>query len=994
MVTSPPNYAMYSQGGPVGILPYQNMFVTDSTRSGQFAARNSFVRFLNYIFAQNPISTDRAEAVASLSVESPITPYLSWRRTTGTTHIEVVPPSTEWDYQVYTPFERDRLLLNPTLIAAIMNGQSFRVLVNGLGNEDQPQWSVWTAALTNAPSGTTEDQILLNPSLVYGLTKAYDFTVASFVDRNFLPQAENPIQIGQRVLVTGDSTTGGFWTVWKYAGVGADNADAQGFVLTRYQTYRTADFWNYVDYYASGYSASAPPIVTYATSAARDLAENPPKSSLVKILNDGTGVWIWTAYVNGSWTMVARQNGTIEFSPNFYLSPSAPTIGLQPISMSDLAKIQSRDGSWELRVMFDILQDANLLEAVEVNQMFFSMLHFVHAQQDQVAWAFKTSFMNIGGYNEELTQTPVTPPDNTTNLTKYVQEVAPYRVKIRTFNEIISPPLDNATVHATDFDFPPYFDSYLGEYRNLSIDNPIDLAIIQNTAPWSDWYSIYTQPEYRAENYLAKIWNGVRHFTIKMNFDRVDFMPVITSQTFTYLTTSANPEFITIDPTNTQIVDLRYQIVEVFINGILQPASAYDYYNYNVVLSNAATNGDQITVTVRQALTSGLAADRITQFYNPTGKELPEDNLRTLMGLNQKGNLNDGGDLANNSVNDYVVDGNYTGAESDEAINPNSPRHFGLADPLFEEDRPEELVAIGLGESVNFFDYINGALTVISQSRPGSDLLAPDQIGDFDAGPFESISYDRGYAQAMSFIANSNSSVGQYVIRRDSWQTSTSNVGGTLATDLYANANAIMISISGGVMPFTMPVVELVNDDDGSSHQVTTAPGVVWINGERIEFFEFELADSVVTLNQIRRSTHGTRAGVEQRLLAQYAGDGTTTEFMLAGETTPTNVYVAVNQPLRGYNGGIVTTPDYNGSANVNVQKQINTDFNIAANANGVVVTFLQPPALNTTVILASTDSIKQPAGSAVYDGGWSFYSPIDPTPDIGNGLTNVGTAE
>jgi hypothetical protein len=944
MVTSPATFAKYSQGGPVGILPYQNMFETDSTRDGIFAARNSFVRMLNNIFSQNPISTDRPDAVAALSVETPIDQYLVWRRAPGTTHIEVIPPSTEWDVQVNTMSERDFFIINPTVITQIMSGNSYRILVNGIGNEDAPQWSVWTAALSNAPDGTTENEVLNNPSLIFALTLSYDYHAASIADRDLLLQATSPITVGQRVLVDGDTSTGGFWTIWEYVGPQTDpDVDASGFKLTRYQTYRTADFWNFVDYYASGYFASNPPIVTYATTAARDAAENPPKSSLVKINNDGTGSWIWTAFVDGQWTMVARQNGTIEFSPKFYSNTSLPTIGMEPITLSVLADIPNRDGSWELRVMFDLLQDVTLLEALEVNEVFFSMLHFVHAQQDQVAWAFKTSFMNIGGYNEQLTQTPVTPVDNTTNLTDYLAEVAPYRVKIRNFTQIITPPLDNAVVHATDFDFPPYYDAVQQKYRELDLTVPADLAIIQNTAPWSDWYSTYLNPEFRSDNYDAKNWNGVRHFFITLLFDRVDHMPVLTTQWFTFEGSST----FFVDFTGTGVTDLRNQIVEVYVNDV---RLADDEFSSNIdalTINSSMDASDLIRVVVRASLSAGLSASRIQQFYNPILANEPEKNLRALMGLEYKTpNVNDGGDLADNSLNDYTVSGNYTGIESDETINPNES-HFGLADPAHDQDRPEELVIVGTGESLVMLSWDNtnvNAVTLIATARPSTDLMVVD---------------------------NSTTQTGNYTFRKDSWETEVwSNVGGILTIDLYSNANTISITLNNtSVLPFSMPSVELVNDDIGN-HEINTDAGVVWINGERVEFFECNTVSNPVILSQIRRGTHNTRIGLEQLKVYTFVGDGSTRNF-----TIPTadanNITVAVNQIGFNQNGQLINSPDYDGSYAINIPKMFAIDYTLTQTGNAVTLSFLAPPPLSTgnanVFVTQTIDQIKHPAGTQIF---------------------------
>ena len=691
--------AKYYRGGPVGIFPGQSMFETDSTRQGLCAARSSFIRMLNIIFSRSSVAIERTLAVETLNAETPVPQYLAWRQPEGTQQIEATPPSTMYDYTVYSLEDRNRLLADPSIMNRIMAGEKIDVLVNGLGNDNAPQWTVYRAAIP--PNGPTPDYMVNNPNETYTLSKNYDEHVSTFHERDLLTQGNSAIDVGTRVLVDGVASTYGFWTIWEFVGQSSDpEVDAAGFKLLRYQTYRTEDFWSFVDWYAEGYSVTDPPVVTYATAADRDRNENPiPTSTFVKLLDDGTGVWVWSAYSDGAWNVVARQNGSIAFSERFYDDPTRPTIGLDPVRASDIANIPDRDGSWELQVMFNQLRDSPLLENLEVNEVFFSMLHFVHAQQDQVTWAFKTSFLNVAGYNEALTQTPVQPIDNTQNLLNYLEEVKPYRVKTRDFTRILTPPTDYANTTVYDFDYPVYYDNVTGTYRVLDPAKAIDNAIITTQEPWKSWYANYNKPGLDPEEYLPATWNPVRHMTITMNFDRVDHMPIIAQQRYTYVAPEV-PTFtvLKIDP---EVHDMRNEIVEVYIGSRRLDNDEFTVASDSVTIDEALEDGVEVRVVVRLALSVGLAADRAQRFYNPADPESEEKNLRTLMGLNFKANILDGGDLADNSIRDYDVDGNAdTSNAGVESINPNG-KYFGLADPAVDKDRPQELLVIGSGESLH-----------------------------------------------------------------------------------------------------------------------------------------------------------------------------------------------------------------------------------------------------------------------------------------------------
>jgi hypothetical protein len=1012
--------AQYSDGGPVGILPKQSMFATDSTRQGIFDARSSFVRLANIIFARNQIAIDRSIAVGQLNVTTPIAQYLTYRRPSGFQDIEPIPPIGEWSiivggvaqsYQVHSIEERDFLLLDPTFLSYQSTGLKPRVLVNGLGNLDAPQWSVYEATVP-AFSGDP----------IFKLALSYDYSTDTIADRDLLVTSSPPITTGQRVYVAPNTSTNGFWTVWQYVGLGQSGADDTGFKLVRYQTYDTSDFWSFIDWYATGYSSNEPPVVRYATQQARDFAENPnPKTIFVRVDNDGTGKWIWTAFADGIWTIVARQSGTIAFSTQFYDDPTRPTIGFDPVLDTDLSLIPIRDGSWEFKVLFDLLQDAVLLEPLEVNEIFFSMVHFVHAQQDQVPWAFKTSFLNVGGYNEALTQTPVEPIDNTTNLLDYLAEVAPYRVHIREFTRIVTPNMENAVVQATDFDFPLYYDPTTGKYRNLDISNPNDLAIVQTTRPWSDWYKTYQQPETRPEDYEAAIWNGVRHFTITMLYDRVDHFPILESQSFLYNAAAQNAlEF----PIDTDL-DLRLYSVEVSVNG----AAYKDNIDFvagpdTVSLLKVPSDGSTVLINVRDVVTPDLAADRIQRFYDPTNVTAAEKNLRTLMGLNFKGNVDDGGALADNSVNDYTISGVLGGTPDDEFINPDG-NAYTFADPALEADRPEELVVAGSGESLRILErnstrafaelpanYNNASLVAntISTARPGTDLMAPNEVGDFDARPFDTLEFDVGFTgeqgnQLFETVVRggvlTQLAIGTlpedrdlFVLRHDAFeQIAFSNVGGVLVNDVLQTSNAVTIMpLVAGMLPFTIPVIQTYTSNTDTKVE-TTNPGVVWINDERVEFFDYTVNDDdSITLTEIRRGTHNTRIGVEQRINVRFPSrplpsgtisnpniddspnpslGGTTTIFDVAN-TTAVGLTVSVNETLRyttGAQAGDVLTVDGYTGYPINVAKTLGTDYTVTTQGSGVRVTFKTAPPSGSIVFISNSTTPKHPAGSVVYNG-------------------------
>lgn len=1067
--------------GPVGILPGQSMFETDSTRKGILEARESFVRMVNVVFERTAIAVERPEAVVALDAETPVPDYMIWRQQTGERHIQTIPAASEYDEKVYSIEERDALLMIPEFRASLQTAER-RVLVNGLNN-DVPQWSVWKAS---APEGGVIDST--DPEDVFSLARTYDFPregdePLTKSQRNLLIQAEDGLFTrGSRVLVQGDASTGGFWTIWEYSPDAAE-ADEYGFVLRRTQTYRTRDFWDHIDWYAEGYSVANPPVVRYATAAARNAAENPvPNTKFVRLEDDGSGRWVWTVFADGAWNIVAREKGTIRLSEKLYDSTREmlfePTS--QAPSVERLRRVFNREGSWELRVIIDALRDAGAFRDIEINEVFFSMLHFVHAQQDQVSWAFKTSFLNIGGYNESLRAVPVQPVDNTQNLLDYIEEVKPYRVKTRDFTRVVSPDLDVANLEVTDFDLPPYYEETTGKYRILSIGNPVDLAIIKSKRPWKDWYENYQKPVREPDYYEASTFNPVRQMNIKMEFDRVDHMPIIAEELFIYR--DGEPHHFD----TRESMDNR--LVEVFINHERVKSKYVAASGNRLFLSTTPPDRADVKVIIRQGLSFMLAADRMQRFYNPVAAE---KNIRRMLGLEPKIGTLDGGSFDDAETSDYKIEI----GSGDETMNTDP--FYGLSDPLHSGDRPEELVVVGASEALAIKVKIDGGASfIMATARPGMDLMAPKETGDFDARPLEELSHDIGvvgsrnpatlisvnsvdiatinaaiapvvdpslviirkikngpqwsasvaykegdvvrngnslykaridiqggqvttltnwspYGSPTSMISISDQTVVAdlvqalsafsatifkqiettpvFVQRSDGWEfVRWEEAHGVLVNDISPDDTEIEVSLSSNI---TLPTYQKVAKSKGKSKikesivdgsgvkKVIEEPGVVWINGERVEFYDYteDQETNTITLREIRRGTHGTQISTEDRIVNRTGegafprGDGNQTQFDLEGVFTDTKSLDVVLHGALKEADGTARIFDYYSGYDVFLKPIIDVDYTVKLEADRIVVTFMKAPEVNVEVIIGKTNSLIHKSGSEVSDGRKKF---------------------
>jgi hypothetical protein len=115
--------------------------------------------------------------------------------------------------------------------------------------------------------------------------------------------------------------------------------------------------------------------------------------------------------------------------------------------------------------------------AIEYNRLFFANIRYVLAEQKYVDWVFKTSFVkaqhNVGKLEQKLTFRN----DNLPNYQEYVEEVKPYKTKLREYLSSYEGQ-DNSQSIVTDFDLPPRYvetESRIRPFQTRLADSVIDI---------------------------------------------------------------------------------------------------------------------------------------------------------------------------------------------------------------------------------------------------------------------------------------------------------------------------------------------------------------------------------------------------------------------------------------------------------------------------------------------------------------------------------------
>ena len=290
------------------------------------------------------------------------------------------------------------------------------------------------------------------------------------------------------VLVHTDTSATGSWSIYTYDSIN------KVWSRVRSQSYDTRKYWNYVDWYATGYSEFT--AINYAVETFSDLNSiNPSLGQIVKIRTSSSGTWfLLQKYSNVEsidWTqtykVVGQENGTIQLSTSLY-SFTNTDYGFDG-ALYDGATFDN-SATIELRQILLSLKNDILVDTLEYAYLgsFFNTVRYVLNEQSYVDWIFKTSFVKANHNVGELHQPVNYKSDNLSDFESYVAEVKPYRTKIReyisTYNKT-----DPAEMLVTDFDLQPAYQNGEITVVNATVENDqiVSNSTVIDTYPWKNW---------------------------------------------------------------------------------------------------------------------------------------------------------------------------------------------------------------------------------------------------------------------------------------------------------------------------------------------------------------------------------------------------------------------------------------------------------------------------------------------------------------------------
>ena len=290
---------------------------------------------------------------------------------------------------------------------------------------------------------------------------------------------------GYRVLVKNDTTQNGLWVLYVLSAT-------KEWSISRVQSYKTSIYWSYADWYATGYSAATKP--TFSVDTTIDAIKLQATEGSIIYIRNATGNNTWQLVVvdaGNTLSVVGIQNGTIQLSDTLgdYVNNDLG-FGNQDFDSNRY----DQNPNNEIRAIVEALYNdifKNTLQG-EFNNLFFVMINYLLTEQSYVDWLFKSSFISITHKLRTLSQFPSYVVDNQTYYENYIEEVKPYRTKIREYLLDYSGD-DTFGGDITDFDLPAYYDTSgtTPMFRSPSGEAPYqnEDSSTWQTWPYNQWYN-------------------------------------------------------------------------------------------------------------------------------------------------------------------------------------------------------------------------------------------------------------------------------------------------------------------------------------------------------------------------------------------------------------------------------------------------------------------------------------------------------------------------
>ena len=261
--------------------------------------------------------------------------------------------------------------------------------------------------------------------------------------------------------------------------------------------YNTQDYWELVNWWATGYSDSTKSAML--VESYYDLATiNAQLGLIVTVNRNGEGLQETYVYNGTDWTRIGLQNGTIQFKSSLWDYSSARIgFGDNFFDTTPYDTFPSEETRYIIRALNEELPSELLLYR---NEALILMFQYIVSEtiesQNYLPWLNKTSFIDVAHTIRELLPLEVFQSDNQEFLAGYLNEAKPYHVVIKDFLFKYTG-TDVYAGEITDFDLPAQYNTQYQQYitPELVYSNPSDINQylpsdpIWQTQPYINWFN-------------------------------------------------------------------------------------------------------------------------------------------------------------------------------------------------------------------------------------------------------------------------------------------------------------------------------------------------------------------------------------------------------------------------------------------------------------------------------------------------------------------------
>lgn len=227
-----------------------------------------------------------------------------------------------------------------------------------------------------------------------------------------------------------------------------DNLQFRTLYPNIYDLITSDNFWRFDDWYAEGYDSNLEvTVITNGIASLNTIRSDLKDGDIVKVRNAETfdtlsgtedifHIYIYNQTTN-SYTLIAKEKNKFV---------------LNELAWKTDNNILIRD---ELRQIFEVMvyDILGTLDNNELNDFYFAMLNQVFSEQEDLDWAFRTTYTVLNQLGSTLDQSTFLENNPLDNLLEYVRATKPYHTKIRDYFTNLTAPMDIGTITAEEEEF-------------------------------------------------------------------------------------------------------------------------------------------------------------------------------------------------------------------------------------------------------------------------------------------------------------------------------------------------------------------------------------------------------------------------------------------------------------------------------------------------------------------------------------------------------------